>query len=147
MRILNGSKHKTSSLKHLVAFAASTVRMSHMARLSLLDREAGLASGGEAEKRYGASKAEPSMITLWLSRGLKYPFGQTHVQSVGQIVFRSWEEEILFVLSHELRHIDQMWGAAPSGTYDENEEDAELHALQVLRQWRAVSWPALEAQH
>jgi hypothetical protein len=57
------------------------------------------------------------------------------VEEVGQVTFNSLEEELLYVLAHELRHIYD--GFQPKQITDhEAEVLAELHAMKVLKAWR-----------
>ena len=52
------------------------------------------------------------------------------------VELRSVEEEVVVILAHEMRHLDQFAGRTHEGRDLEAEVDAELFAAEVLEQWR-----------
>lgn len=80
------------------------------------------------------TKAAPSLIKLDVSFRGKYPRRSTHVEEVGEVTFNSWQEEFLFVLAHEVKHIDQFW-TQPMEEHAA-EVDAERFAVNVLASYR-----------
>ncbi len=99
-----------------------------------------LISGGYAMKFGPKSKmtlVAPSLVELYLSdSSIVFPKTSLHVKEVGAVEFSSWDEEVLFVLSHELAHIDQAWESESFRTEHAAEVDAEKRALFVLKSYR-----------
>ncbi len=82
-----------------------------------------------------------AVVDLELSRGLSYPLVMpAHMVSIGDVAVHSFEEEVLLVLAHELRHVLQLRDGFPrwflKGEEYFMEEDAERHAVGVVEGWR-----------
>lgn len=138
MRIENKSAfHQTSSIAELVAFVAGAARLPDRTRLTLSDVE--------NPRHFTGGAAGRGCIELALSRGnFAYPYRMQHpdaavAKEVPFIQVESWEEEILLVLAHEARHVNQI--RQEQFTMDdvhEAEVDAERFAQAVLRSWRRL---------
>ncbi len=140
MRIVNeSSSTKLKTIRKLVKFVEKRFRFSYFAYLHLCDKDPnwGNMIGGTADKLSGTEFAilnfTPSVVILWLHEKSNAPFGTTHRKSLGKVIINSWEEEFVLVLAHELRHIDQFWGASFPKHY---EVDAERFAIGVLNEYR-----------
>lgn len=150
MLIANLSCKETSELLPLIQFVSGHCDNSAMANL-IIEDSVGLFSSGRAWKfvpRKGGDHpilgrydfGTPSLVRVGLSTKRHYPKISLHRQSVGPIEVSSWEEEFVFVLAHELRHIAQFWSPNSYPTY--YEVDAESHGKNVLELFRGrnTSW-------
>jgi hypothetical protein len=137
MVIHNESARPTKQLRPLINFCKPF--FNHHALVSLFmytaDRNGELTGGWADKYHLGVvfTDGVPSSVLLRLSKGMKYPTASVYRKSVGQVTFDNWQEEFLFVLAHELRHIDQFWSFEPPRHY---EVDAEKFALEVLAEYR-----------
>lgn len=77
-------------------------------------------------------------IALRLSRGLAYPFKTHECDEVGLIEVRSFEEELVLVLAHELEHVAQFVEGRNTDRR-QMEVGAEFMGLIALQDWRRVS--------
>lgn len=77
----------------------------------------------------------PSLIKIWVTNHNNYPRKDMYVPEV-VVTFHDFEEELLYVLAHEMRHIDQFWTSLRRVYGHEAEVDAERFALRVLNLWR-----------
>lgn len=143
MIIENYSMHRLSDLKPLVLFASRHVPMAHMARLKFVDsQDREMCTKGMA---YSADpfnqehRPDPSLVVIDLSSVRQYPCQDQYLPEVPAVTLRSWEEEVLLVLAHEFRHIEQYWTWRFEDLIGwEMEIDAELFAIKVLDAWRAA---------
>lgn len=130
---------KNGSVQPLVDFCLPHYKYAHNAAIFIFDEpEPGYVTHGAANKfNLGTALiyGRPSTVEITVSRGLWYPVLSTHRKSVGEVRFENWKEEVLFVLAHELRHIDQFWSIKPPRYY---EVDAEKHAVHVLSEYRTA---------
>jgi hypothetical protein len=97
-------------------------------------------TGGLTECRGNAA----IVVTIGLSRawGLRYPYVDRHSvkevdEMAGGTVFSSWDEEVVFTMLHEARHVRQF----QRGTFNrwqmvDSEIDAEAFAKRMLRRYR-----------
>lgn len=143
VKVENLSRIPTKSLRPLIEFVAARVASGHMARVRVLDGKPERHTGGLATKYFPTPEQHdlvtPSAIRLWLYEpGTHvYPRIERHVEELEAVVLSSWEEEVLLVLAHELRHIDQFWDEEWDGDDHAGEVDAEAFAIQVLKDWRS----------
>lgn len=150
MRIENKSAYfQTGRLTQIAEFAARYTQYSALATVRFTDGADGhKLTGGYAYKQRPdvseLSLVAPSLVKIILGRGRKYPRGTSHVDSLGIIKLESWDEEVLFVLAHELRHIDQFWSMTFTDE-DAAELDAERFAIKVLKTWRRSVVTQLQA--
>lgn len=123
-----------------------------MARLQVLDGPPDFISEGFSKKNEVLTDeyfVSPSLVRISL-RGERegvWPVETQHVIEVEgrkvpvgpKIVLRSWEEEFVLVLSHELRHVDCYWNNSNMYDVEEAERDAEATAVRVLEEFRRKS--------
>jgi len=93
-----------------------------------------------------ADGVEPSLVRLWLSKGRQYPTTTHYLPEVGTVQLRSWDEEFVYVLAHELQHIADFWGGELTAADLDGqwmghhlEVRAEKYAVKTLRAWRAAN--------
>jgi hypothetical protein len=138
VRIENLSSRPTRPLLPAIDFVCKCSPYSALATLQLQDLKAQGFSGGLAWKHRpqlgDLALVAPSLIVMQLAKGGHYPSATVYVKEVGEVVVQSFEEEFLFVLAHEARHIQQFWSTAIKGR--KAEVDAELFARDILRAWR-----------
>jgi hypothetical protein len=86
------------------------------------------------------------VIPAWVEIKLRHreygPYLSQHVPELPPVLIHTWQEEVLVVLAHEFRHIEQMWGRCIPHTATTShgmEIDAEQFAIQVLTDWRRKS--------
>lgn len=141
MRVENRSVHFATNRLYLIQdFVTRRSRYSDLTTLQLYDaKDPRKICGGYAWQHRPdvgeLSLVAPSLIRMTLSRGNTYPRSTQHIKSIDPIELYSWEEEFLFVLAHEVRHIDQAWNGDVY-TDDEAEEDAERYAIETLKAFR-----------
>jgi hypothetical protein len=137
MQVKNlSTRHPTHKLQPLIDFVASRTRRHSKVALYLDDQSSRQITVGAAHP--GIHGVVNPCIRMTLSRGLgRYPRKTTHVDEVGTILLESWEEEVVLVLAHELRHIEQ-FSEGKQYEYYEAEVDAERFGLKVLQQYRVA---------
>lgn len=139
MKILNLSSRPTQPLRPLVDFILSRLdKSAQLARIQLLDQpNAAQTSSGLAEMRVPGDAAHPSRVTVYLSydSAINFPASFQHVPEIKPFEIRSWEEEVLLVLAHELRHVVQFWGDEQMSAHV-MEVDAEAFAISTVKAWR-----------
>lgn len=82
--------------------------------------------------------ADKPRVALQLSRGLRYPFKTHECDEVGDIEIRSFSEELVVVLAHELEHVSQFIEGRNTDRH-QMEVGAEFMGLVALQEWRRVS--------
>lgn len=138
--------HTTKSLKPLFDFVAKRFDASRLVSLVVNDRDDGEFTGGEAfflQQDAPFNPRHPSCIELFLSQGLAYPRAEKHPiptvsKKTGFPTIGSWEEEIVFVLAHELQHITDFWALRKFPNITACEVSAEIKALKVLEEFRTT---------
>lgn len=145
MKIYNHTDIKTRDLLPLVNFVAARCKTSMMAHLVVTEDPGFRAMNGFAWHRsfdddHGYDHpvpmydpTAPSRVTIRFAAP-QYPKTTIYRQSVGKVTVRSWQEEFVQVLAHELRHIDQFWSTSVMPR--EYEVDAERFSHEVLNDWR-----------
>jgi hypothetical protein len=137
MVIHNESKRTDKHIKPLIEYAKPFFHYSNLASVYIYtaERPAELTSGFADKFHLGTTLSDgvPSSVLLRLSRGMEYPTSSIYRKSVGEIVFEDWKEEFLFVLAHEMRHVDQYWSDQMPR---HPEVDAERYAQYVLDCYR-----------
>jgi hypothetical protein len=144
--VLNESHLDDATVGALVAFAADHIEFATLTYIHVRtkDRKVVSATDGRAFKRdptpHGDAFFAPSRVEVDLVDRRKhrkpFPLVSWHPvvpDAVGRVVLCSAEEEFLFTLAHELRHIDQFWNDA-----EVDEADAEKFALKVLLNFRKL---------
>lgn len=132
MKVTNlSSFHSTSALMPVLDFMCKRAPTS--AEIMLKDQAWGLFSGGYATK-------EPApAATIWMSRALIYPCVSQHVPEVAPVTVHSFEEELVLVLAHEIRHLSQFNDIPRHFTTADAhaaEIDAEWFASKTLKAWK-----------
>lgn len=128
MRIENKSAYyPTARLQPLVDFASRWFKTNQVVVLQLTD-------GAEPSKVCGGY-AYRDRVKMTLSRHA-YPCTSEHVAEVGPVELRSFEEEFLLVLLHEVAHVNQF--SEGRLYYDSNdaEVEAEMFAVKMLARYR-----------
>lgn len=125
-------RHRSSELRPLIDFVLSAVALAGVTvRLEIYDSaESGWTTGGEARNL----NSNFISVALFLSRGLKFPYRRDYLTPVR---LDTWEEEFLFVLAHEFRHVQQF--AERIWTPERREEmeiDADHAGVRVLDKYR-----------
>lgn len=148
MHLVNRSSFWPSILLlPLIDAVRRKTQYAELATLLIEDRWDGEVTGGYSWKRPSRaelrekmpgtklpSKAAPSLVKLDIPHNVRYPRTSYHVREVGMVRFKSWDEEVVFVLAHELRHIDQFYTRVLTDHLAE--VDAEKFAVSVLRDYR-----------
>lgn len=129
----------TQAIKEAAKFIGKYCKYNVLATIRVLDApEEKFTMGGLAyqhcpDESYDVSA--PSLIKIWVNKNNEYPKQDSYVPQV-VVVFQDFEEEFLYVLAHEMRHIDQFWTSLKSIKGYEAEVDAEKFALKVLNLFR-----------
>ena len=143
--IVNTSRLSVKQIRPLVGFVSKYFFHSNRAYIVVQDHEeAGVMCGGEIT--YDASFLRRrdlgiedfdrySEIVLDISRDIVYPIGTKHRKTTRWVQLNSIEEEIVLVLAHEMRHLDQ-WHQNRRVKIANPEVDAERHAIMVLNEYR-----------
>jgi len=76
--------------------------------------------------------ASPERVEILLPATDHYPVSTKLCRSTERVTLHNWKEEYVFVLAHELRHVDQFY----AGDVKNYEKDAENFATMVLREYR-----------
>jgi hypothetical protein len=131
---VQGCTRSAEELQPLVDFVRPYTSCSDKAHIMVKRRSAaGRFGRGRAHAAVPLSHGSTPLVQIWLSHGLFYP-----AQSGGTMV-RSWQEEFVFLLAHELRHLDQFAnGVYRTHQVEVAEKDAEAFADTVLGHWRRV---------
>lgn len=140
MRFENYSKTmEIRRVKEIAKFIAKYCKYNVLATVRLLDAPpdketmGGIAYQQCPDDSYDV--AAPSLIKIWVTAHDNYPRQDSYVPEV-VVTFHDFEEELLYVLAHEMRHIDQFWTSLRRVFGHEAEVDAERFALRVLNLWR-----------
>ncbi len=131
---------KTSFLRPLVEFAAAHSQMSFMTSVSFEDSPEFSTIGAFCWK-VDPDKLDPAalgriQVIIGTNRTYEYPFSSTFRVSIGPVQLNSLEEEMILVLGHEFRHIDQFYSTVHK--VRQYEVDAERHGIRVLEAYRAA---------
>ena len=130
-----------SEFLRLLTFAlGETQHLSELKKITILDSENGSVSEGSAH---------PDEVTVWVHDPLVscYPQATQYLpELMPTFILRSWEEEVLLTLAHELRHVEQFW-LQPEVECDADfhspqsqmmELDAETFGQSVVLKWRGM---------
>ncbi|MGH9425427.1 MAG: hypothetical protein ACRD2L_03860 [Terriglobia bacterium] len=143
MKICNSSKRKTKDLRALAEFIAARCQQGFMADLVFSQTKDGARSEGHAwkdrkeapEHREGIA---PSLVEVTVpDANTSYPAYVARVLDHPAIEVSSWQEEVVLVMAHEFRHIDQFW-TVPFTDRTASEHDAENFALKTLRDFQTA---------
>lgn len=140
MKLFNTSSRTFEELRPLISFVRSqfsaAVRGCHL-RIERTQFE-GKLSGGIAQ-----DFPDHQRVVIKLAEGALFPCLTHHpvVDDVGTIRLDSWEEDFIFVLAHELQHIEQfVTNRYPRElTVHQAEVEAEEMAYEVLLRWRKAA--------
>lgn len=123
--------------KRLVSFIGKYCKYNALATIRFLEHDkptcGGLAYQLSPDESFDASA--PSLVKIWIGNGKTYPRRDSYVPEI-TVTFYNVEEEILYVLAHEMRHIDQFWSTIRFVGGHPAELDAERFAVKVLDLWR-----------
>ncbi len=134
MQIENHSAyHPTTKLRPLVNWVAKQFPGLKPCKIKVFDAAKGEFSGGMAYKWDPENKGR-SLVELCVSNGGKYPVTSYHVEEVGSVTLETWEEEVVFVLGHEIGHIRSFWNPEIL-TLEQEEVVAEKTAVEVLKRF------------
>lgn len=140
MRINNHSQYPTEKFYPILDFVEGWCKYSSLGTLYIGDTieefSHGMAHRINPEID-DLTLAAPSLIELWVRKNQEYPV--VSVGALGEVVVRTWEEEMVLVLGHELSHLDSNYGYPVHYPIDQNqeaEESAERFALDMLRRWK-----------
>lgn len=127
-------------VKKIANFIGKYCKYNILATIRLLDApEENKGIGGIAYQQCPDDSYDisaPSLIKIWITGNGKYPRQDSYVPEV-VLTFHDFEEELLCVLAHEMRHIDQFWTSLRRVYGQEAEVDAEKFAARILELWRA----------
>lgn len=135
MKTFNESRRPDDSVLPLLKWVADQYNINYPTTLYVADRKE---SGKVTQGWTGRERAgEPILVKLSLSQKCKYPYTTRHTTHTPEVELRSFEEEVVLVAAHELRHASQIaTGAFRVMTLDYSEEDAEKHAIRILERYR-----------
>lgn len=147
MRFINESFRKTRRLRELVNFVAALSPCSEMAGLVVRDAPEGMTASGIAWQTAPPDSdtgIAPSLVVVDVPLSYNiYPYTLDTPDEVGVVRVTSWAEEFVFYLSHEVRHVRQMWDATILPANIDNRDftswaeiDADLFAVVVLNAFR-----------
>jgi hypothetical protein len=100
---------------------------------------------GETNKT--GSRTFPALVKLWLTDPAehRYPRVEHYVKRLEPILIQSWQEELVLVLAHEMRHVEQFYTELGKRLEAigklEIEVDAEQFAYRALEIWRKSRQP------
>ena len=146
----NLSRFPMSELRQMLEFAigmvgdeAQNARVFIHEQAREVPHHSGLADmyGNEEDALY------PTRVDLWLTphNPARYPSVQQYLPETPKVTVRSWEEEVLLVIAHELKHVKQFWTDFDCSDQHGMEVDAEGFAIQTLMRWRQLQRPTLKA--
>lgn len=72
-------------------------------------------------------------IELDVSSELCYPVITQHRKRTGRVKINNWQEELVLLLGHEMRHLNQFWYPEIA---KQREVDAENYGIMMLREYR-----------
>ena len=156
MNLVNRSNlRRTASLYPLIDFVTQFCDYAYLAKLRVVPTSRTDGAGrptcaGQAHRQNPnlteADVATPSLVEVGLHPEAAYPRTQRLNRLCPELTFRTWQEEFVAVLAHELRHIDQFWtGSHTRGQELEAEVDAETFAAAVLNAFRTARAPRARA--
>ena len=143
MQIRNRSRIPMRTIRRLLDFVLERMPyMARMARITVSNAPTRRSGSGMAYKLspWGHSILTPSHIQLKLSNPKEWhPWSDKHCKGAPRIFFKTWEEECIALIAHELRHVIQFWDVGiiiQNWSEEQEEADAENFAVAVLKQWR-----------
>lgn len=151
MKIENHSDNiQTREIRALFNFVKQYTKYSYCAVLRVCDAPPAKMTGGFANHTEPDpdlyDPVAPSSVELLVGdRSPRFPYKDQHVPELPPVTINTWEEEVLLVLAHELRHIDQFWSWDQINDGHLIEVDAERFAIEVLEKWRKTAAVKLAA--
>lgn len=143
MRIENNSNMATEWFYPILDFITQHTKYSALGTL-YIDESKDVFSYGLTHKTNpelsDINLVAPSLVELWVRDNGTYPCVTEHV--LGPVVVHNKTEEILLVLAHELRHLDEFHGYPRTFAPKEvkkAEIAAEQFAINMLEEWRLHS--------
>lgn len=136
MKIINESAIPTRTMLPLINFTRRYFWCRDDFLLKIFnhtDKRPGIV--GSAEKIYPnwIKGSEFNLVQLQMNPQKKFKRKDMYRKAAGPVYFKSWEENFIMVLAHELRHIDQF--TSENIPYH-MEVDAEKYAMLVLNEYR-----------
>ncbi|NDG28105.1 MAG: hypothetical protein EB120_13145 [Proteobacteria bacterium] len=127
-------------IKKIISFITQYCKYDFLTTVRLLEYDKVGISGLAIQNSFGESNdlSRPSMIKIWLGKDRQYPCQDSYVPEI-KVTFHDFEEELIYVMAHEFRHIDQFWTSLRRVEGHAAELDAERFALKVLNIWREKS--------
>lgn len=140
MRVLNFTQEPTSHFRKLAKFVRKYTQYDHMCVLEVYNTLRRKFSGGGATycmyRQRDPSAAEPSLIRIWRGN-CTTPYKTLRVKKLGKVTVNTRDEEFVFILAHEMKHLDDFWGGR--GWKNKNSEySAEQFAIQILKKYRLM---------
>lgn len=137
----NGSGLPTASLARL---AAKVFARSNLA--AIFSTHVMVSSGGTERMNgiayqqdhlsYPIPNNRKFMIYITAGEEMEYPAESLYRQRVGPLLFRSWEDEFVAVLAHEVCHVLQWLQVDGFGEHPHYEVEAEQYAKNLLTRLR-----------
>lgn len=136
MKTINESRVPADTIDPILQFVSSHYKIKNPVILYVANgHEKGRMTYGWTGRK---TAGEPIIVKLGLSSGLQYPRVTRHTPETPIVNLSSFEEEVVLVLAHELRHASQIdSGAFRAMTVANSELDAERFAVRVLERFRA----------
>lgn len=132
MRIKNWLKQDLAEIKRIAAFIKGVNHRGIVAKIkNSRHAYAGTCWYG---KRLVVVRINPSLYPVANWYGTKYK----RLAKEGKVILQNWQEGLLFVLAHELRHVYQHANGKPA-----SEVDAERFAIKQLKRWREQPCPPI----
>lgn len=122
----NNSRISTKVIRKLMRFVDGRV-ISRGRVVVILRDEPDPDQIGHGRAFYGR---RPPVIEMWVSCGA-FPWVNIYRKRIGSVTINSVEEEIVFLLAHEFRHLDQRYVKVK-----QVEVDAERFGVKILNEWR-----------
>lgn len=146
--VQNNSRLQMSELRPLLEFAIGEVgQAAQNTRVTIVDHDMKWSAGLAEMYGEGEDALFPSHVLICLGTMLpeRFPHVEQYLPETPAIEVRSWEEEFLLVVAHELKHVDQFWSDFDCADAHGMEVDAEGFAIQTLVRWRRFQRTNLKA--
>lgn len=136
MRIKNSSRVATAKIRKLLAFILPYCTHSDRARLEVKNARFGYMTRGLTT--FVPPRDSGNLVEIAVSRAnVRYPYRSQYWPGFPGVDIRDWDEEVVFVLAHELKHVDDYWEQSLGTSQRQMELRAEKFAIRILKAWRA----------
>jgi hypothetical protein len=132
----NRSRLSNKDVRRLATFVSREFKeyFSKKIFLTIKDQTTHWNMGGRAYDRDHRNKPKGCKYRVFVGIGdVYYPYKNCYKERAGPVTYKTWDEEFVHVLSHELQHTFQFEWRYVSVSI---EVDAELKAHEVLRKYR-----------